>query len=170
MDLLHCGAELKTVHVEFVFFEPLLANCLLLLLRQGFIDRLALGLATLGRLLVAESDDEHRVLGARPALSLVVVGQSVPLDEVDPVVDALVNKVSQVRVHNELKAKDDPLQLRLAVDLHVVFKEVIVFLEFVGDLTNQKLAPPMHNVERSRLVVGLLLLLHVGKLVGKLEH
>lgn len=89
-----------------------LGNGSVFLILAGFLGRLLLFLVLLLglRLLEVQVDDDHGSGLDFPQLALVVLGKCEALDKGNPVLDGDAYELTQVGVHDVLKAVDDALE------------------------------------------------------------
>lgn len=143
----------------------------LLLILASLLDRLLLLLILLLglRLLEVEVDNDHRCGLDFPQLTLVELGNGKALDEGNPVLDGDTYELTQVSVHDVLKAIDDALKRRGFVVCAISFEEVMVFAKLVLDFTNEEVTPLNQHVLGDRLMVGVLDLINVSQLSRELK-
>jgi hypothetical protein len=154
-----------------LFILGLLGNGSVFLVLAGLLGRLLLLLVLLLglRLLEVQVDDDHGSGLDFPQLALVVLGKGEALDEGNPVLDGDAYELSQVGVHDVLKAVDDALERRGFIVSTISFEEVVVSSKLVLDLTNEEVTPLNQHVLGHRLMVGVLDLVNVSQLSWELK-
>ena len=149
----------------------LLDNWSIFLILAGLLGRLLLLLVVLLglRLLEVQVDDDHGSSLDFPKLVQVLLGEGKALNKGNPVLDGDANELTEVGVHDVLKAIDDALKRRGFIVSTVSFEEVVIFAKFVLDLTNEEVTPLNQHVLGHRLMVGVLDLVDVGQLSWELK-
>ena len=149
----------------------LLDNWSIFLILAGLLGRLLLLLVVLLglRLLEVQVDDDHGSSLDFPKLVQVLLGEGKALNKGNPVLDGDANELTEVGVHDVLKAIDDALKRRGFIVSTVSFEEVVIFAKFVLDLTNEEVTPLNQHVLGHRLMVGVLDLVDVGQLSRELK-
>lgn len=104
-----------------------------------------------------------------PQLIIAKIWISELFDEVDPVIDGDLNKLSQVGVEDVFKSRDNSLQWAHLIDHVITFEEVVVLSKLVLDLTDQEISPLNHHVLRDSSMMRLLDFIKVIKFSWKLQ-
>ena len=161
---------LQSSHVLLIFFSSCIEFSLVGFRVQSLINLLSTGALIFFRTFVVKIDNEKGSLGSLPKFSKVILWIGEGPNEVNPVIDWVFDKTSQVGVQNKFESHHNSLKMGLFVKRLVFFKEVMFAFKFFDDFSHQVFTPSVQDVLRGRFMVTLLFGFQLLKFVGELKN